>query len=211
MYGYVTDNYAQYDVVEISHDLLLEVAGETSHKSDKAWASWEEHLDKLGVLDDGYAIPRPGPGDVQRLEDAVPEQLQLLLRGLCAREAPDRRPRPPTITAEEAALLQMVLLKRSAGYETGYELDQVIQEALRSGLALPNLSIPPDCDAHRLSMALQVRMGEKEILRQLILLTRTHIQQKAQESTAASSKRKHNDHSDRGPSKKTARKGQHRG
>ncbi|KAK5241005.1 Ribosomal lysine N-methyltransferase 4, partial [Exophiala xenobiotica] len=53
MYGYVTDNYAKYDVVELSHDTLLEVAGKKHDKTNKAWLKREEQLDELGIIDDG--------------------------------------------------------------------------------------------------------------------------------------------------------------
>jgi SET domain-containing protein 6 len=48
MYGYVTDNYAKYDGVELSHDTLLEVAGKKHDNTNKAWLKREEQLDELG-------------------------------------------------------------------------------------------------------------------------------------------------------------------
>src|SRR5690349_9980023 len=82
MYGYVTENYLQYDVVEISHDLLLEVAGKKHGAKDVGWVKREEQLEELGVIDDGYAIPRPSI-DAIHLEVALPAQIHMLLRALC--------------------------------------------------------------------------------------------------------------------------------
>ncbi|KEF58217.1 SET domain-containing protein 6 [Exophiala aquamarina CBS 119918] len=45
MYGYITDNYAQYDVVEVSYDLFIEVAGRKHEKNNTTWLKRERQLD----------------------------------------------------------------------------------------------------------------------------------------------------------------------
>ncbi|OQV02867.1 hypothetical protein CLAIMM_07991 isoform 2 [Cladophialophora immunda] len=201
MYGYITDNYAQYDVVEISHDLLLEVAGKKHGAKDAAWLKRAEQLEEIGVIDDGYAIPRPAP-DVEELEQAVPGQLHMLLRALCIDAMKTSK---DSVTIKEAALLQSVLTKRLSEYGTPLEADRSVLEALARSESDQSL-IPSDCNKHRYLMALQVRVGEKEILHQLISLCQAHIAKKNQEITARSTKRQANDEVDHKP-KKAARRG----
>ncbi|KAK5465414.1 Ribosomal lysine N-methyltransferase 4 [Exophiala xenobiotica] len=187
MYGYVTDNYAKYDVVELSHHTLLEVAGKKHDKTKKAWLKREEQLDELGIIDDGYSIPRPEP-DVQNLGDAIPGHLHMLLRALCAHDEDNKaakKPREP-VTLEEAALLQAVLTKRLSEYKTTYEHDRCQLEKEQSELTTP--STPVHFNSRRYAMAVQVRMGEKEILRQLISLCQDHI--KLMSEALAATKRK---------------------
>ena len=182
MYGYITENYAQYDVVEISHDLLLEVAGKKHGAQDTAWLKREEQLDELGVTDDGYAIPRPAH-DVEKVEDAIPGQVHMLLRALCtgATKSPKQG-----ITLKEVALLQSVLTKRLSEYDTSVQADKSLLHALQkaySNGALKHLNF------RRQSMALQVRIGEKEILQQMMQLCQNHIAEKTAEIAAGSLKR----------------------
>ncbi|KAK5338275.1 Ribosomal lysine N-methyltransferase 4 [Exophiala xenobiotica] len=199
MYGYVTDNYAKYDVVELSHDTLLEVAGKKHDKTNKAWLKREEQLDELGIIDDGYSIPRPEP-DVQNLGDAIPGHLHMLLRALCAHDEDNKavkKPREP-VTLEEAALLQAVLTKRLSEYKTTYEHDRSQLEKVQSESTGP--LAPVHCNARRYAMAVQVRMGEKEILRQLISLCQGHI--KLMSEALAATKRKRSEVASRNSSAK---------
>lgn len=216
MYGYVTDNYAQYDVVEISYDLLLEVAGKKHHqkntRDNDAWLKKEEQLEELGLLDDGYAIPRPEQGASTPLHDAIPAELHMLLRALCAHDEDSgaglKKPKD-SITVEEAALLQSALTKRVTEYSTSYEADQAtwakVSQGDFDGAGVGGYTI----FRRRFSMALQVRMGEKEILHQLISICQEHIKQKSEELGAlngnGSSKRKHDEDS-KSQSKKMTRR-----
>ncbi|OAP59529.1 hypothetical protein AYL99_06827 [Fonsecaea erecta] len=200
MYGYITDNYAQYDVVEISHELLLEVAGKNHGTKDAAWLKRAEQLEEIGVIDDGYAIPRAAPA-VKELDQAIPGQLHMLLRALCME--PTKSPRD-TVSIKEAALLQSVLTKRLSEYGTSLEADRFVLESLAGSESSQSL-IPSQCNKNRFVMALQVRIGEKEILNQLIGLCQAHIAQKNEEMTARSTKRRINDDFDNKP-KKSSRK-----
>ncbi|EXJ70595.1 uncharacterized protein A1O5_06665 [Cladophialophora psammophila CBS 110553] len=199
MYGYITDNYAQYDVVEISHDLLLEVAGK-KHAKDAAWLNRVQQLEEIGVIDDGYAIPRPA-AEVGKLEQAIPGQIHMLLRALCTEAI--KTPKD-AVTIKEAALLQSVLTKRLSEYGTSLEADWSVLKLLARSES-GNSLIPSGCNEHRYAMALQVRIGEKEILHQLIGLCQAHIAHKNQEITAKSTKRQSSDDSDNKP-KKAARR-----
>lgn len=57
-YGYVTDNYAKYDVVEVSLDLIKRTAMEELQLSDTEVEARIEYLNREGVLDDAYDISR---------------------------------------------------------------------------------------------------------------------------------------------------------
>ncbi|KAI1607906.1 SET domain-containing protein 6 [Exophiala viscosa] len=185
MYGYVTDKYAKHDVVEFSHDLILEVAGKKHDKNNKAWLKREEQLDELGLLDDGYSIPRPD-STATKLEDVIPGQVHMLLRALCAHEQ-DETPKKPkeAVSIGEAALLQSVLTKRLSEYSTTYSQDRATWESVKSG----HHPTPQGCIARRFAMALQVRMGEKEILQQLISFCQQHIERMSAEIATAKRKR----------------------
>lgn len=212
MYGYLTDNYAQYDVVEISYDLLVEVAGKKHNKNDTAWSKRERQLDELGLLDDGYAISRPEQGLSTQLHEAVPAELHMLLRALCAHDNDDgaalKKPKDP-VTVEEAALLQSALIKRLSEYSTSYEADQATwNKLIQAGFEGAQFS--PAQSPKRFSMALQVRLGEKDILHQLISICQQHIKQKSEElALNGSSKRKYYEESTN-QSSKMARREKHR-
>ena len=196
MYGYMTENYAQYDVVEISHNSLIEVAGKNHGSKDAVWLQREERLEELGVIDDGYAIPRPAK-DANSLEDAIPGQVHMLLRALCSEVVKKAK---HSVTIKEAALLQSVLTKRLSEYGTSLNADLA---ALGS---LNEILIPSGCNKARYSMALRVRIGEKEILHQLINLCQIHIAGKTEEIASSSTKRPLNDDHSDGRPKKAARK-----
>lgn len=200
MYGYITDNYAQYDVVEISYDLLIEVAGKKHEKNNTTWLKREQQLDELGLLDDGYAIPRPEQGLSTDLHDAIPAEVHMLLRALCARDedggAALKKPKDP-VTVEEAALLQSVLIKRLSEYSTSYEDDLTTLDKFKQTQTASDGSETPDAkSSKRFSMALQVRLGEKEILQQLISICQEYIRLRSEElAFNRSSKRKHDEDS----------------
>jgi SET domain-containing protein 6 len=200
MYGYITDHYAQYDVVEISHDLLLEVAGKRHGTKDTAWLKREEQLEELGVIDDGYSIPRPSV-DVGNLEDAIPGQLHMILRALCMEAI--KKPKE-SVTIKEAALLQAVLTKRLSEYATSLDADKSALKALGMTESKQSL-IDSGCSESRYTMALKVRLGEKEILHQLLGLCQNHIAGKTEEIASGSTKRALDNDFNSGP-KKIARK-----
>lgn len=220
MYGYVTKNYSQYDVVELSYDLLLEVANKKQSNNTVApsWQRRADQLDELGLLDDGYAIPRPAssvtdlsPHDDSDDEDVIPAQLHMLLRALTSHDQDKGWMKKPkdAVTIEEAALLQTALMKRLTEYSTTLDFDTELLRKLDDGTETLENITPQGTDPSRVFMALQVRSGEKEILHQLISLCQNHIQRKTEEiARIGSSKRKFTPDSAE-PSKKAARKGNH--
>jgi N-lysine methyltransferase SETD6 len=189
MYGYVTENYAKHDVVELSHDLLLEIAGIKHNKPKAHWLKKAEQLDELGIIDDGYAIPRPS-SEIEKLEEAVPGQLHMLLRALCDENLKAKE----AITIQEAALLQSALTKRLSEYGTSLQSDKDI---LHNDASIT----PSRCSTHRYQMALRVRIGEKEILHLLLALCQSHIATQTDNLAQTSTKRQRNDGHDARTSK----------
>ncbi|KAK4501206.1 hypothetical protein PRZ48_007013 [Zasmidium cellare] len=146
-YGYVTDNYAKYDVVEIPSDLIKEkVTGQLPEKElEERW----EYLDEQGVLDDGYDISRSGSEDGQ-----FPEELCVLLNALVTPKAEfdklkkkEKLPKAD-LTTEAKKLLRTILVYRYAAY--------------------PEDGATIDSDDRRHVMAMQVIQGEKEVLREAV-------------------------------------------
>ena len=172
MYGYITDNYKQYDVVDFEHDLLENVAGPKANS--KEWEKRKEQLDEIGILDDGYSFPRPRPDD--KLEDAMPGELHVVLRGLCSN--PTTQKKDP-ITIEEAALLSSTATMKLSKYSTSLENDKSLIESAKN-------RAPEGVSMNRYQMALEVRIGEKEILQQILALCNDFI-----EAQTNDKKRKH--------------------
>lgn len=187
MYGYTTDNYAKYDVVELSHMLLVDTAGKRDPKKNQAWYKRAQQLSELGIIDDGYAIQRPT--DDQNLEAAIPGEVHMVLRGLCMDDSTTRLSKMnenESIAIEEAALLSAACTKRMSEYTTTLAGDHNILEALSQH---DFAAVPDGVKPSRFSMAVQVRAGEKEILQRIIQLCQDHTRLKTEESANPSRKR----------------------
>lgn len=161
-YGYVTDNYASYDVVEFSLADICQAAGLPNNdvESQPRLQLLEEH----DLLDDGYVIPRPSPTDT--LQDILPMELVALLTTLCQspEEFEQRRsknkPPKPAMETPQAGLLYKVLQTKQSHYATSLAHDM----QLLSSLTPPQAHTALEGSSRRLKMALQVRIGEKEVL-----------------------------------------------
>ena len=165
MYGYVTDNYTQYDVVEISSQLVLDTADGLRKIYNKQKGDLPS-LEDLDFVEDGYAIIRPSTNAT--LKAAIPEELHELIRVVSLNQnSINSRPsanNPPKehFSLIEADLLDNVLLKRLGDYQTTLEEDERILKQL-------------DNTESRHRMAVQVRKGEKEILQCLSRLVQECI------------------------------------
>ena len=62
-YGYITDNYAQYDVAEVSMDLVTDLATTAGVHSEARI----EYLDEQEVLDSGYDVVASNPSHYRRV------------------------------------------------------------------------------------------------------------------------------------------------
>lgn len=153
-YGYVTENYAKYDVVEISSDLIKRSAQEQLKIDikdlDEKWSYAEEQ----GVLDDGYDISRAGSEEGQ-----FNEELRDLLNLLATPKAEfdkmrkkDKLPKPE-LSTDAKALLRTVLVHRYAMYPP------------ESGM---HLEITNEVSERRRQMAIQIVGGEKQVIREAV-------------------------------------------
>ncbi|KAH9872771.1 hypothetical protein J1614_005165 [Plenodomus biglobosus] len=157
-YGYVTENYAQYDVVEIPMELVYDVVAALG-----SWDSRLEYLDEQEVVDSGYDIAASSPFTLQ--ESLSPELIILIESMLLPDEEFERLqrksklPKPEKITSKGAELLHQIVQRRLAQYTTTLEEDlrQVNEAAPTRNSDITN---------HRHAMARAVRIGEKQILRQ---------------------------------------------
>jgi SET domain-containing protein 6 len=151
-YGYVTDEYAKYDVVELSDELISQTAKEQLGLTEEDLTARLAYLDEQGVLDSGYDVARASSE-----EGAFPEELCILLNTLTTpapefekMQKKDKLPKTDLSTLS-SELLYKILLRRRAEYgSTGID-------GLRAQLA-------DSSNSRRKAMALQVVIGESEIL-----------------------------------------------
>lgn len=165
-YGYITDNYAPYDVVELPIDNILSFFGSTDLLRKEKLplepldaASIEQRVElakREGVYEDSYDLVHPGPDG-----PSIPDELLALLylfilddENFAAIETSETS--LPSRSKLSAICVGQVLIQlfhlRGLDYKTTLEEDDIL-------LRDQNLS-------HREKMAIQVRRGEKEILRQ---------------------------------------------
>ena len=187
-YGYITDNYAQYDVVEIFLDMICKVAGHPSLKSRSVQAQLAS-LDNLGLLEDGYILTRPLPHE--SLTDVIPTELAMLLRTLCREsDVTHKRTAVEELTLTAAGLLQAVVTKRLADYKTTIAQDDKILASLTTDSATKDLTYTDPIHRQRQEMGVRVRRGEKEILNRLQEMLADHIRSKTDEISSQPLKRK---------------------
>jgi SET domain-containing protein 6 len=158
-YGYVTDNYAQYDVVEIPMELVTDLATVAGvHFEDRI-----EYLEEQYIIDTGYDITASSPFTIQ--ESLSPELVILVEMLLVPQDEYERlkskgkMPKPEKMTSNGTEFLHKLVQARIAQYAT------TLEEDIQSVNA-----IPPVGDAttkqRRFAMAKAVRIGEKQLLRQ---------------------------------------------
>jgi SET domain-containing protein 6 len=171
-YGYITENYAQYDVVEVPHDLVTELATKTNIFS----ANRLEYLDKQGVVDTGYDISTSTPFDIQ---ESLSPQLLILVKTLLLPDVEYERlrrkeklPKAHSMTAKGANFLHQLVQARIQQYPTTVEEDM----DTASGIPMTGNSTSKE---RRYAMAKSVRIGEKKILQE----AEKALAQLAQEAT----------------------------
>ncbi|KAI9369482.1 hypothetical protein BJX61DRAFT_146780 [Aspergillus egyptiacus] len=200
-YGYVTDNYAPYDVIEVSTELLCSCAGLSGSNIENQ--SRLELLYNRDLLDDGYDVTRPPPDT--SLSDILPEELVVLLKtltltpGQFAHQQQKQKPPKPSFGKPEANLLLDALQRNCARYSTSIAEDQELLAKLNQTEASCG---PLEESSRRLKMAIQVRIGEKEILEDLVSRLRAFL---ATSDPISSSKRTASDASEDSRKTKTQR------
>lgn len=159
-YGYITDNYAQYDVVEISMDLITGLATAAGIHSEERI----EYLDEQEVIDTGYDITAGNPFSLQ--ECVSPELVILVETLLLPGEEFDRLktkgklPKPGKMTSMGAEFLQRLVQMRLAQYATSLDDDT------RGFTGVPS-NVGYGSKERRFAMAKAVRLGEKRLLKQV--------------------------------------------
>ncbi|KAJ5376375.1 hypothetical protein N7509_013261 [Penicillium cosmopolitanum] len=167
-YGYVTENYAPFDVIELSLRDICQTAGLPT--DDLESQPRLQFLDEHEVLEDGYVIPRPLNNAT--LEDILPAELVVLLTTLSQtpEEFEQRRSRnklpKASMDAKQAALLYKVLQTKQSQYATSLAQDTQLLQSLSP----PQSPASLEGSSRRLKMALQVRMGEKEICQAVLAM-----------------------------------------
>ncbi|KAH8733116.1 hypothetical protein GQ44DRAFT_601487 [Phaeosphaeriaceae sp. PMI808] len=156
-YGYITDNYAQYDVVEVPMDLVAGLATAAGIYSEERLA----YLDEQEIIDSGYDITVSHIFSLQ--ECLSPELIMLVETLLLPSEEFDRLkskgklPKPEKITTKGAELLLKIVQARIAQYVTALDDD------LKLAIELPQTA-DANSKERRYAMARTVRIGEKQIL-----------------------------------------------
>lgn len=196
MYGYITPNYAQYDVVELVQSDIIATAKNMKREITNDQGVGVRALDELGLLEDGYVVQRPLSVNTT-LVDAIPAELHMLLRALTCNLGNDASGNEKRIqkgikenfSIEEASLLAAVCTKRLADYPTSIEEDSRLLESFQASTSAADENV----SSHRVKMAIEVRKGEKEISHAVIALCQNHIMKRTAEinSAALGTKRKH--------------------
>ncbi|KAA8911082.1 SET domain-containing protein [Sphaerosporella brunnea] len=146
-YGYITEHYAQYDVVELDSRSIVGEATRALEEEDR-----QERVDYLleeGVLDDSF--------DLEAAELEVPEEMLVVVNTLLLTKPEFKRYKnagktpKPKLSEKVAEVLCRILEARAREYPTTLEEDEkILAEGQLQG---------------RERAAVEVRLGEKRILR----------------------------------------------
>ncbi|KAI9818524.1 MAG: hypothetical protein M1827_000583 [Pycnora praestabilis] len=154
-YGYITDNYGQYDVVELPTAAISDTAAETLVLDPEDQQSRLDYLEERGVLEEGYDVSHATASSAFPPELLVLAHILLLppneFRALSARGSLPKA----QITSDILKLLRQVLERRRSAYTTTIEEDKTL---------LRNIFI-----SSRKRMAIKVRLGEKEVLQEALV------------------------------------------
>ena len=190
-YGYITDNYAQYDVVEMPFELVAQTATAANVYSEARL----EYLDEHDLIETGYDICASDPFTVQ--ESVSPELIIVIETLLLDNEEFERLkgkgklPKPEKITAKGAEFLHRMVQVRLQQYQTTLDEDVATSVHIAGEAASKE---------RRYAMAKQVRIGEKKLLKQTemaveqmgrdLMNSNASSKRQAEEEEAGSGKRK---------------------
>ncbi|KAJ5826163.1 hypothetical protein N7474_003301 [Penicillium riverlandense] len=170
-YGYVTDNYKVFDVVELSLKEICQAAG--LENADVESQPKLQLLENFDILDDGYVISRPAAES--SVQDIFSTELVTLLTILTqtpsefdAQKSKNRPPKPKLESAQ-VEILQRALRTKATYYPTSIAEDEQILAKLPY--------VAEDASSRRKRMALQVRLGEKETLSAALSVLEHHLAQ----------------------------------
>lgn len=163
-YGYITDNYSTHDVAEISTELIISAFRNGNVHSSLAKLSPAslklrlELAEREGVCEESFDLLHPGPD-----EPGIPDELLAFLYILLVNEdhlkaifnSQSNLPSRSKLATELAGeVLKILLQTREKEYSTTVEEDEHL---------LRDANLPL-----RTGMAIQVRLGEKYVLRAAI-------------------------------------------
>ncbi|KAE9962716.1 hypothetical protein BLS_010104 [Venturia inaequalis] len=159
-YGYITDNYTQYDVAEILLDMVVSTVKDVFKLSDDTVKQQLDLLEEAHALDDGYDISHSDDFNEQ-----FPLELKMLGLVLIPHSSPKfakqasrgELPRPWFV------LMHEVLKRRLGQYGTTVDQDMKYLNELRERLD-GGMHDQSPAELRRRVVAVQVRMGEKAIL-----------------------------------------------
>lgn len=160
-YGYITDNYAQYDVAEVPMDLVTDLATSAGIYSETRI----EYLDEQDIIDTGYDVAFSNTFALQ--ESLAPPELVVLVETLLLPDEEFDRlkkrgklPKAEKITNKGAEFLHGLIQARLEQYATSLDDD------VRDFVGVSNAGGTSTKD-RRFAMAKAVRIGEKKLLVQL--------------------------------------------
>ncbi len=189
-YGYITDNYAKYDVVEVSLDLVKAATIEEVKRPQEDVDARVQYLEQQDALEDGYDIVH-----VSSDGEHFPEELIMLLNVLTLSEADfeklvkkDKLPKAD-LSREALHLLHAIMLQRKSMYPRntlGSLSEAAIDSPTANGTAVQA--------GKRANMAAQVISGELAVLEEAIATVNDQLND--------GKKRDRSDAKDQGTSKK---------
>ncbi|KAI9847814.1 MAG: hypothetical protein M1837_001707 [Sclerophora amabilis] len=151
-YGYVTKEYAQYDVVELSKDLIVSACRTIRDLDTHDFNARTEHLLEHGLLDDAYDLCYDFQSHTVFPEDLLVVVNTLLLpENIYTTRYAERALPKPKLEQTTVMALSWTLEHRLEQYETSIEEDEALLKEESTG---------------RREMAIEVRLGEKRILRE---------------------------------------------
>ena len=195
-YGYVTHNYAKYDVVEVSLQLIKRTAIQELEVSEQSLDARLDYLGERGMEELSFDIALPDNENGQ-----LPDELRVLLNTMAITapefetlESKDKLPKPE-LSEKALELLYSILDRRAKMYPS--------EIATSDHADIPNGNGAHEQVERRRTMAIAVIEGEKQVLREAMetvqgLLNRTNNGKRKADTI------EHETESLRGPSKRQA-------
>jgi SET domain-containing protein 6 len=156
-YGYITDNYAQYDVAEIPAEEIVEQVLPLA-QLPLALAERMDYLDEHDIVDTGYDITNSDPFNIQ---ESIPLELIGFVQFLLLSDDEAKRfsqkgklPKSENTTPIVIECLRNIVKARMEQYKTSLEDDLMATD-----------DVPSTQKELRYAMAKLVRIGEKRILK----------------------------------------------
>lgn len=166
-YGYTTENYARYDVVEVSLVEIVEAVKAGGKVKESAVEERTQYLEGHEVLEDSYDIARPAQEEI----DQFPDEICVVLNTLALPDAAfaqlkkkNKLPKPD-FTEDTITLLLEILQSRSEVYMS----NPILQE---QGHDTMETDVPT---SRRKEMARRVVEGEVQVVRLALEMLRNKV------------------------------------